>query len=219
MPQNLEIERKFVVNTSHPEYQKIRSEISGQRLTQSTIHKEAGYKLRIRMIEDIATGVRSSFFCFKVTKKWDKNDPSMRDEYEWPVMDRNALYMMIGHGEVSKLRREWDDPAGLHWAIDEYEWSNEWVVTIDVEMHDPKHIFIKPEWCGWEVTNDARLKNSSLQETETAFSTWTEGQKKWYKSLEIGDGVSVWPIGEEKIEKKTFFQRLKKAWKILKGKE
>lgn len=51
-------------------------------------------------------------------------DPSMRDEYEWPVQDRSALYMMIGHGEVSKLRRDWVDPTGAHWSIDSYEGLN-----------------------------------------------------------------------------------------------
>jgi CYTH domain-containing protein len=112
MSTNLEIERKFIVNTNHPEYQRICASILGQRLIQSTIHKESGYKLRIRMIEDIATGARSSFFCFKVSReKNKKTDPSMRDEYEWPVLDRNALYMMIGHGEITKLRREWIDIA------------------------------------------------------------------------------------------------------------
>ncbi len=140
MPTNLEIERKFVVNPAHPEWIALRDSIPGQRLIQSTIHKESGYKLRIRMIIDIATWVRSSFFCFKVTtKKWNQTDPSMRDEYEWPVQDRNALYMMIGHGEISKLRRDWVDPIGNHWSFDTYEWPNTWIITADVEVSDIKH--------------------------------------------------------------------------------
>ena len=221
MPTNLEIERKYVVNVEHPDYQKIRSEIAWQRLVQSTIYKESGYKLRIRMVEDIATGARSSFFCFKVTrKKWDHTDPSLRDEYEWPVMDRNALYMMIGHGEISKLRREWTDESWLHFAIDEYEWPNTGIITADIEMTSPDHAFTKPAWCGWEVTADKRLSNSTLQESATTFSTWTAEQREWYTSLETGEGISAWPNHEVKIEmKKTFFHRLKKAWKILKGKE
>jgi CYTH domain-containing protein len=97
MSTNLEIERKFVVNSTHPEW------------------------IRIRMIEDLDTGERSSFFCFKVSKNREKHDPAIRDEYEWAMPDRNALYMMIGHGEISKVRRSWTDVSGLTWEIDEYE--------------------------------------------------------------------------------------------------
>lgn len=69
MPKNIEIERKFVVNPYHPEWIKIRDSQKGKRLVQSTIHKEDGYKLRIRMIEDLDNGGEmSSFFCFKVNK-------------------------------------------------------------------------------------------------------------------------------------------------------
>ncbi len=222
MPTNFEIERKFVVNSAHPEWIALRDSIQGQRLIQSTIHKESGYKLRIRMIEDIATWVRSSFFCFKVTKKkWDHTDPSMRDEYEWPVQDRNALYMMIGHGEISKLRRDWVDPTWTHWSFDTYEGPNAWIITADAEVTDPKQEIMKPSWCGWEVTADERLKNASLQDETKAFSTWSEENKLWYKTLEVGEGISVYPVAkEEKVHKrKSFWKRLRKAWKILAGKE
>lgn len=73
------------------------------------------------MIEDLETGTRSSFFCFKVNKKGAKHDPAMRDEYEWEVPDRTALYMMIGHGEITKIRRPYVHTDGLTYEIDEYQ--------------------------------------------------------------------------------------------------
>jgi CYTH domain-containing protein len=145
MAKNIEIERKFVVNPHHPDWIKLRDSVKGNKLTQSTIHKESGYKLRIRMIENLENGEMTSFFCFKVNKeKNKKSDPAIRDEYEWPVLPRNALYMMIGHGEVTKIRRPYTHTDGLTYEIDEYQGENLGVITADVEVDDADHIFVKP---------------------------------------------------------------------------
>lgn len=221
MSTNLEIERKFVVNSTYPEWIRIRDSQRWNRLTQATIHQESGYKLRIRMIEDLDTGERSSFFCFKVSKKWAVHDPAIRDEYEWAMPDRNALYMMIGHGEISKVRRSWTDATGLTWEIDEYEWANAWVITVDVELDDIAHTFAKPDWCGWEVTNDDRLKNSNMQNADAGFNTWSDADKNWYKTLEAGDGVSIFPTHVSSIHsiRPRWCKRVKRAWRVLVGKE
>lgn len=223
MPKNIEIERKFVVNPYHPDWIKIRDNQKWKRLVQSTIHKEDGYKLRIRMIEDLDNGGEmSSFFCFKVNKtKNKKTDPAVRDEYEWPVLPRNALYMMIGHGEIIKIRRSYTHTDGLTYEIDEYQWDNLWVITADVEMSDIEHKFTKPAFLGWEVTADERLKNSTLQESENSFLKWKKKDKEWYESLFVGDGTSQFSAKDnaKKNESKSFKQRIISAWNILIGKE
>jgi adenylate cyclase len=221
MSTNLEIERKFVVNPTHPEWIRIRDSQKWKRLTQATIHKEDGYKLRIRMVEDLDTGERSSFFCFKVSKNWAIHDPAVRDEYEWAMPDRTALYMMIGHGEISKVRRTYTHTDGLVYEIDEYEQNNTGVITADVEIDHPKHIFRKPDFLGWEVTHDERLKNSTIQNMENSFSTWSPEDKKWYETLQVGDGVSIFPTHEKLHHhvKYGFWKRLQRAWRILTGKE
>lgn len=81
-------------------------------------------------------------------------------------------------------------------------------------------MFQKPAWCGWEVTADERLKNSSLQDESRAFSTWTPEMREWYEGLMVGDGVSIYPQPNTlKKQKSKLFTRMKKAWKILRGKE
>jgi len=94
-------------------------------------------------------------------------------------------------------------------------------VTVDVEIPDINHIFQKPSWCGWEVTADERLKNSTLQDEKSAYVNWKNEQKEWYQSLMVGDGVSVYPTGvsEKKDKKPSFWKRIRKAWKILRGRE
>lgn len=220
MPTNLEIERKFVVNAHHPEWLSIQESQKWKRLTQSTIHKESGYKLRIRMIEDLDTGERSSFFCFKVSKKWDKHDPSIRDEYEWPVPDRNALYMMIGHGEISKIRRIYTDATGFSCEIDEYEGINAGIITADIESHGGVVSDVLPPFLGSEVTSNIHLSNSTLQIPENAYNTWTPEMKLWYQSLEDGTGVALKePAPRDSKKSKSFWKRLRKAWKVLRDQE
>jgi|JI10StandDraft_1071094.scaffolds.fasta_scaffold807802_1 CYTH domain-containing protein len=223
MPKNIEIERKFVVNPYHPEWIKIRDWQKWKRLVQSTIHKEDGYKLRIRMIEDLDNGGEmSSFFCFKVNKgKNKKSDPAVRDEYEWPVLPRNALYMMIGHGEVIKIRRSYKHTDGLTYEIDEYQGDNLGVITADVEIEDIDHTFTKPAFLGWEVTADDRLKNSTLQEPENSFVKWKKKERESYEALFVWDGTSNFSQKEQlkKAEPKTFWWRLALAWNVLRGKQ
>jgi adenylate cyclase len=221
MPKNIEIERKFVVNPIHPEWIKIRDLQKWKKLVQSTIHKEDGYKLRIRMIEDLDTGETSSFFCFKVAKKWAKKDPAVRDEYEWPVLPRNALYMMIGHGEITKIRRSHTHTDGLTYEIDEYQWANLGIITADVEIDSIDHRFSKPGWLGWEVTADERLKNSTLQEPGYSYVDMTPEEQTWYASLSIGDGVSYFSSKDKPkwTKKESLIDRLGHAWQVIRGEE
>jgi CYTH domain-containing protein len=58
------------------------------------------------------------------------------------------------------------------------------VITVDVELDDIGHTFAKPIWCGWEVTADERLKNSTMQNPDNAYAVWTDEGKDWYKTLE-----------------------------------
>jgi CYTH domain-containing protein len=92
-----EIERQFIVNTSHPDWEKLRASLPAKRYVQATIHRGVGNKLRVRLIEDLATGAKSAAFTFKVQKKSKSHEPNIRDEYEWEVPYRVALFIMIGH--------------------------------------------------------------------------------------------------------------------------
>jgi hypothetical protein len=95
------------------------------------------------------------------------------------------------------------------------------VITVDVELDDIAHTFAKPDWCGWEVTADDRLKNSTMQNADAGYNTWSEDDKNWYKTLETGDGASVFPTHEHTHHhhKPKWYKRAKRAWKVLVGKE
>jgi hypothetical protein len=95
------------------------------------------------------------------------------------------------------------------------------VITVDVELDDIVHTFAKPDWCGWEVTADERLKNSNMQNADAGYNTWPDADKNWYKTLETGDGVSIYPTHESKHPhtKPKWYKRAKMAWGVLVGKE
>lgn len=117
----IEIERQYVVDTAHPEWIKLQPTLPKRKIVQATIHQGDGNKLRVRLIEDMQTGKKSAAFTFKVAKKSKKNDPNIRDEYEWEVPYRVALYIMIGHPDVVKIRHEYTHTDGKVWEFDEYQ--------------------------------------------------------------------------------------------------
>jgi len=116
-----EIERQFVVDTSHPDWKKIEANPPTYEIVQSTIHRGQGNKLRVRLIETNKSGAKSAAFTFKVKKRTKKSEPNIRDEYEWEVPYRVALYIMIGHGEVRKKRYEYIHTDGKKWEFDVYQ--------------------------------------------------------------------------------------------------
>lgn len=116
-----EIERQYVVNTAHPDWLTLRETLTSKKIVQATIHRGEGNKLRVRLIEDMKTGVKSAAFTFKVAIKTKKTEPNMRDEYEWEVPYRVALFIMIGHADVVKIRYEYRHTDGKIWEFDEYQ--------------------------------------------------------------------------------------------------
>lgn len=178
-----EIERQFVVNTEHPDWQKIASISPNYEIVQSTIHRGDWNKLRVRLIENMKTGKKSAAFTFKVKKRSKKSEPNIRDEYEWEVPYRVALYIMIGHGEVRKKRYEYRYIDGKVWEFDVYQWPNTGIVLADIELSSIDEKFEIPPWLWEEVTKEKKITNNSF--TMHPYADWTDTEKAWYETLKI----------------------------------
>ena len=176
-----EIERQFVVNDTHPEWLRIKDSLPKKRLAQATIHRGDGNKLRVRVIEDLQTGEKSAHFAFKVQKKSKRTEPNIRDEFEWEVPLRVALYIMIGHIEVHKLRHEYVHTDGHVWEVDEYEGTNAGITIADLELQSLDETFTVPEWIGQETTKNKKITNNSF--SNHPFLNWTEKEKNEFKAL------------------------------------
>lgn len=179
-----EIERQYVVNTEHHDWQKIKDSLPAIRIVQATIHRGEGNKLRVRLIEDLKNGKKSAAFTFKVNKKTKRTEPNMRDEYEWEVPYRVALFIMIGHPEVIKKRYMYRHIDGKTWEFDEYEGANTGIVLADIELSTLDEKFEIPKWCGQETTKLKKITNTSF--SQHPYSNWSSEEKEWYEGLKKG---------------------------------
>lgn len=179
-----EIERQFVVNDDHPLWIEIRDALPKKRLVQTTIHRWEWNKLRVRLVEDLQTNAKNALFAFKVQKKSRRSEPNVREEYEWEVPYRVAMYIMIGHIEVRKLRHEYVHTDGKVWEIDVYEWANDGIVIADLELSALDEEFEIPEWMGQETTKNKKITNNSF--SLHPYMNWTEREKDEFKKLKKG---------------------------------
>ena len=105
----------------------------------------------------------------------------MRDEYEWEVPYRVALFIMIGHGEVVKIRYEYRHTDGKVWELDEYQNLNLGIVLADIELSEMDEKVELPPWIGTETTKLKKITNNSF--TNHPFANWSQEEKKWYETL------------------------------------
>jgi adenylate cyclase len=176
-----EIERQYVVNTEHPDWQKVKTWLPMKKYIQATIHRGEGNKLRVRLIEDPKTGSKSAAFTFKVDVKSKKDGPNIREEYEWEVPYRVALYITIWHKEVIKYRYTYRHIDGKIWEFDEYQGENEGITLADIEIKDEDEKFDLPSWIGQETTKLKKITNNSF--SDHPFLHWSTEEKEWYETL------------------------------------
>lgn len=176
-----EIERQYIVNTTHPDWEVLRSTLPAKKIVQATIHRGDGNKLRVRLIEDMKTGEKSAALTFKVALKTKKHEPNMRDEYEWVVPYRVALYIMIGHADVTKIRYEYRHTDGKIWEFDEYQGQNTGIVLADIELSSLDEKFDIPALLGQEVTKNKKITNNSF--SKYPYANWSSEERAWYEGL------------------------------------
>ncbi len=176
-----EIERQYVVNATHPDWEKLRASLPAKKYVQATIHRGEWNKLRVRLIEDLWTGKKTAAFTFKVQKKSKRYEPNIRDEYEWEVPYRVALFIMIGHKDVQKIRYEYRHIDGKIWELDEYIADNEWIVLADIELSTLDEKFEIPSWVWQETTKLKKITNNSF--SLHPYKSWSGEEKKWYETL------------------------------------
>jgi len=93
-------------------------------------------------------------------------------EYAIPVSDANdMLDTLCRKPQIHKTRHI--VLVGQHvWEIDEFYDDNEGLVVAEIELTDENEKFVKPEWAGDEVSDDARYYNVNL--IENPYKNWGE---------------------------------------------
>ena len=64
-------------------------------------------------------------------------------------------------------------PVGAHvWDVDIFHGDNEGLVMAEVELAHPDEDFVRPDWAGREVTEDARFFNAYL--AKKPWTSWDD---------------------------------------------
>lgn len=87
-----------------------------------------------------------------------------RQEFEYEIPLEEATEMLDTLCEkplISKVRFHLRTDKHL-WEIDVFEGDNKGLVVAEIELNDKNESFIKPNWLGEDVSDDARYYNTCL---------------------------------------------------------
>lgn len=144
----IEIERKFLVigkawrAVARPGVAMVQAYLGGTRA--STRVRIAGAKAWLNLKSQTLGNSRLEF------------------EYEIPVADAQQIVEHLSEGPVvAKTRHE--VPVGEHcFEVDVFAGDNAGLIVAEIELGHPDEDFLRPDWLGAEVTDDARYYNAAL---------------------------------------------------------
>lgn len=148
---SLEIERKFL--TASQEWRQ--GVLRTQRILDGLVMNADGCKLRVRLCDGHAT----------LTFKGRRTGLS-REEVELPLDTVEAQNLLDHHceGRILSKTRHLVPHGDLIWEIDEYDAPLEGVVLAEIELPDPDHQIVLPDWVGTEVSGDPRWRKLNMLE-------------------------------------------------------
>jgi CYTH domain-containing protein len=148
-PQNVEIERKFLVERLPEDL----ADWPSQRIEQGYLAVTGDVEVRVRRRGDQATMTV-------------KSSPALqRIEVELPIdADRFAALWPLTEGRRVVKTRHVRDAGGAVLELDRYDGDLDGLVTLEVELPDvaAAEAFTPPDWAGGDVTGDSRYANQSL---------------------------------------------------------
>lgn len=145
-----EIEHKFLVkDTSF-----IKESIESRLIKQGYIAENDIYEVRVSVRD------HNSYICVKST-----NSELVRDEYDYPIPDKDALEMFekCPHKLYKTRYLVPGKEYGVMWEIDVFHGANEGLIIAEVEMESKtSKLQYYPEWLGEEVTGNEKFYNRNL---------------------------------------------------------
>lgn len=149
MPSNVEIERKFLVDSAH---RVLLAKHEGVFIKQGYLSSNLQQTVRIRIKGDQA---------FLTVK--GKTLGISRTEIESPIsfIAATALFEVFIENEVEKIRREIIFEGKL-WEVDEFLGRHKGLWLAEIELGSEEEEFIRPAWLGKEVSLEEGYFNSNL---------------------------------------------------------
>jgi CYTH domain-containing protein len=144
-----EIERRFLLKNEH-----WRALAEGEWLKQGYLSVEAERTVRVRVKGEQAW----------LTLKGYISDIS-RHEFEYPIPLADAETIMRTMCPMAVEKKRYRIPLDGHvWEVDEFFGQNAGLVLAEIELGSEAESYVRPEWLGEEVTQDARYTNSYLSQ-------------------------------------------------------
>ncbi len=142
----VEIERKFLVTGTAWQ------QVPGVVYRQGYLNRDKARTVRVRVAGDLA---------FLTIKGVSVGATRAEFEYPIPLADAQALLSLCDGPLIEKTRHVLTH-AGTVWEVDVFAGDNAGLVVAEVELASEDQAFVRPDWLGEEVTQDARYFNSNL---------------------------------------------------------
>jgi adenylate cyclase len=159
----MEIERKFLVRGAA-----WRAGVTAvERLCQGYLANTPACSIRVRKGAGRAT----------ISVKGMQSGRS-RPEFEYAIPQADAERLLAGFAQgalVEKLRHI-VPVESERFEVDEFAGANRGLVLAEIELAAEDAEFVRPEWLGDEVTDDARFYNFRL--AARPISSWEEGMRR-----------------------------------------
>ena len=155
---NLEIERKFLVNS----LEFISQSYQNSRIEQGYLNsdKQRAVRVRIKNTKGFLTIKGVSNQSGTTRFEWEK---------EISVNEASQLLAICEPGVIRKTRYLVKNK--LHtFEIDVFEEDNKGLIVAEIELNDENESFEKPSWLGKEVTGDVKYYNSQLN--KNPYKNW-----------------------------------------------
>ncbi|ABC33167.1 uncharacterized protein conserved in bacteria [Hahella chejuensis KCTC 2396] len=155
---NLEIERKFLVERFDPERMEVKSI---HQIRQGYMFLDANKEVRLRNKND------NYYLTVKVNQTG-----IVREEYEYPipVADGESLFASAMERPPIEKTRYIVSVSNKEWSVDVFHGDNQGLVMAEIELDSVDEPFASPDWLGLEVTEDRRYRNAYLY--HTPFTSW-----------------------------------------------
>ena len=145
---SVEIERKFLVRDD-------RWKVLGQGvlLRQGYLSSHPDRIVRVRIEGDAALLTIKGRSVGATRGEW---------EYPIPLADAEAFLDSLCERPIIEKYRSRIRFEGMVWEVDEFLGENAGLVVAEIELEREDQPFVKPDWIGEEVTQDARYFNANL---------------------------------------------------------
>jgi adenylate cyclase len=153
----VEIERKFLVTPG------VWQQAPGVLYRQGYLNRDKARTVRVRVAGEAA---------FLTIKGASVGATRAEFEYPIPLADAQALLALCDGPLIEKTRHVLTH-AGTVWEVDVFAGDNAGLVVAEVELTSEDQPFVRPDWLGEEVTQDARYFNSKL--ATHPYTRWTAG--------------------------------------------